>query len=78
MHLIVDGYNLTKTGYGELTLAEQRSRLVSSLGPLAARTAAEVTVAFDGTAAPLGAAATGRPRAGSGCCSARRASLPTT
>ncbi|HEX2902531.1 MAG TPA: NYN domain-containing protein [Jatrophihabitans sp.] len=57
VHLVVDGYNVTKTGYGELTLAEQRTRLVSSLGPLAARTAAEVTVAFDGTAAPLGAAA---------------------
>ncbi len=57
MHLIVDGYNLTKTGYGSLPLADQRSRLVGSLGPLAARTGAEVTVAFDGTAAPPGAAA---------------------
>lgn len=56
-HLIVDGYNLTKTGYGSLTLAEQRNRLVASLGPLAARTGFEVTVAFDGTAAPVGAAA---------------------
>jgi predicted RNA-binding protein with PIN domain len=59
VHLIVDGYNLTKTGYGSLPLADQRSRLVSSLGPLAARTGIEVTVAFDGTAAPLGAAASG-------------------
>jgi predicted RNA-binding protein with PIN domain len=58
LHLVVDGYNLTKTGYGSLTLADQRNRLVASLGPLAARTGAEVTVAFDGTAAPLGAAAT--------------------
>lgn len=58
VHLIVDGYNLTKTGYGALALADQRSRLIGSLGPLAARTGAEVTVAFDGTAAPLGAAAT--------------------
>jgi predicted RNA-binding protein with PIN domain len=57
VHLIVDGYNLTKTGYGTLALADQRSRLIGSLGPLAARTGAEVTVAFDGTAAPLGAAA---------------------
>ena len=57
IHLIVDGYNLTKTGYGSLPLADQRSRLVGSLGPLAARTGAEVTVAFDGTAAPPGAAA---------------------
>lgn len=57
VHLIVDGYNLTKTGYGSLPLADQRTRLVSSLGPLAARTGVEVTVAFDGTAAPAGAAA---------------------
>jgi predicted RNA-binding protein with PIN domain len=58
IHLIVDGYNITKTGYGSLALADQRNRLLSALGPLAARTGAEVTVAFDGTAAPLGAAAT--------------------
>jgi len=57
LHLIVDGYNLTKTGYGSLALADQRNRLITSLGPLAARTGAEVTVAFDGTAAPPGAAA---------------------
>jgi predicted RNA-binding protein with PIN domain len=57
VHLIVDGYNLTKTGYPSLTLADQRSRLVASLGALAARTRVEVTVAFDGTAAPTGAAA---------------------
>jgi predicted RNA-binding protein with PIN domain len=57
VHLIVDGYNLTKTGYGGLPLADQRNRLVSSLGALAARTGIEVTVAFDGTAAPVGAAA---------------------
>ncbi len=55
VHLIVDGYNLTKTGYGSLPLADQRSRLVSSLGALAARTGVEVTVAFDATAAPPGA-----------------------
>jgi predicted RNA-binding protein with PIN domain len=58
VHLIVDGYNLTKSGYGSLPLADQRTRLVASLGPLAARTSAEITVAFDGTAAPVGAAAT--------------------
>lgn len=49
-HLVVDGYNVTKTGYGELTLADQRTRLIRSLGGLAARTAAEVTVVFDGAA----------------------------
>ena len=65
VHLIVDGYNLTKTGYGSLPLADQRSRLVSSLGALAARTGVEVTVAFDATAAPPGATSgLPSPRAG--------------
>ena len=49
-HLIVDGYNVSKTGYPELTLAQQRDRLVRSLAALAARTSAEVTVVFDGAA----------------------------
>jgi predicted RNA-binding protein with PIN domain len=47
-HLIVDGYNVTKTGYDTLPLVEQRRRLVDALGPVAARTGAEVTVVFDG------------------------------
>jgi hypothetical protein len=51
-HLIVDGYNVTKTGYGALTLTEQRTRLLSSLAALAARTGTEVTVAFDGGERP--------------------------
>ncbi len=37
MHLIVDGYNVTKLGYAALTLEDQRSRLLSGLGALAAR-----------------------------------------
>ena len=49
-HLIVDGYNVTKTGFGELSLSDQRDRLVRSLGALAARTSAEITVVFDGAA----------------------------
>ncbi|MDQ6658114.1 MAG: NYN domain-containing protein [Actinomycetota bacterium] len=49
-HLIVDGYNVTKTGYGELPLTEQRDRLIRSLSVLSARTSAEVTVVFDGAA----------------------------
>lgn len=48
VHVIVDGYNVTKTGYPDLSLAEQRSRLVGQLSALAARTRAEVTVVFDG------------------------------
>jgi predicted RNA-binding protein with PIN domain len=47
-HLVVDGYNVTKTAFGELPLVEQRRRLVESLGALAARTGAEVTCVFDG------------------------------
>jgi predicted RNA-binding protein with PIN domain len=48
-HLLVDGYNVTKTGYGALALEQQRSRLLAGLGGLAARTRAEVTVVFDGS-----------------------------
>ncbi|MFC4000814.1 NYN domain-containing protein [Prauserella oleivorans] len=47
-HVVVDGYNVTKTGYPELTLAEQRRRLIGQLAALHARTHAEVTVVFDG------------------------------
>lgn len=47
-HLVVDGYNVTKRGYGELDLEQQRSRLVKGLSGIAAQTGAEVTVAFDG------------------------------
>lgn len=61
VHLVVDGYNVTKTGYPELSLSDQRDRLVRQLAALAARTSAEVTLVFDGagviavpTAAPRG------------------------
>ena len=56
-HLIVDGYNVTKSGYGELPLEQQRDRLVTGLAALAARTGAEVTCVFDG--ADAGGAAPG-------------------
>lgn len=48
VHLLVDGYNVTKTGYGTLPLADQRARLVNSLEGLASRTKAEITCVFDG------------------------------
>ncbi len=51
-HLIVDGYNVTMSGYGELALADQRERLIGSLAPLGARSGAEVTVVFDGGTRP--------------------------
>jgi predicted RNA-binding protein with PIN domain len=60
VHLIVDGYNASKTGYPELTLADQRDRLVGQLAALAARTRAETTVVFDGAA--VGGLATRSPR----------------
>jgi predicted RNA-binding protein with PIN domain len=48
VHLIVDGYNVTKTGYPDMPLADQRERLAHQLSALAARTGVEVTVVFDG------------------------------
>ncbi|RJQ66556.1 RNA-binding protein [Pseudonocardiaceae bacterium YIM PH 21723] len=48
VHVVVDGYNVTKTGYPELALSNQRDRLVQQMAVLAARTGAEVTVVFDG------------------------------
>src|SRR4051794_40368288 len=48
VHLIVDGYNVSKTGYPELPLADQRTRLARQLAALAARTGVEITVVFDG------------------------------
>jgi predicted RNA-binding protein with PIN domain len=47
VHLVVDGYNVTKTSWPELSLERQRDRLLSGLAPLAARSGAEVTVVFD-------------------------------
>jgi predicted RNA-binding protein with PIN domain len=47
-HLLVDGYNVTKSGYGDLSLEQQRSRLITGLGGIAAQTRAEVTCVFDG------------------------------
>ena len=46
-HLIVDGYNVTKNAWPGLSLEKQRDVLLSGLGPLAARSGAEVTVVFD-------------------------------
>ncbi len=60
VHVIIDGYNVTKSGYGELSLAEQRTRLVGALAPLAGQSGAEITVAFDGGAKPAVQPATPR------------------
>ncbi|MFB6888460.1 NYN domain-containing protein [Kitasatospora sp. NPDC056327] len=48
VHLVVDGYNVTKTGYPTLPLEQQRIRLLGGLAMLAQRTQAEVTCVFDG------------------------------
>ena len=56
VHLVVDGYNVSKTGYPDLPLADQRTRRVGQLAALKARTGVETTVVFDGAAvvaAPL-------------------------
>ncbi|WP_413966314.1 NYN domain-containing protein [Actinacidiphila polyblastidii] len=47
-HLVVDGYNVTKTGYPSLPLEKQRLRLLGGLAALAAQSRAEVTCVFDG------------------------------
>ncbi|MGW9136593.1 NYN domain-containing protein [Streptomyces sp. NPDC055681] len=54
-HLIVDGYNVTKTGYPQLPLEKQRLRLLGGLAVLAAQSGAEMTCVFDGAelAAPV-------------------------
>lgn len=48
VHLVVDGYNVTKTAWPTLPLETQRTRLISAMGGLVARTRAELTVVFDG------------------------------
>jgi predicted RNA-binding protein with PIN domain len=47
-HLVVDGYNVTKSGYPTLPLEKQRLRLLGGLAVLAAQTGAEMTCVFDG------------------------------
>ncbi|CAM5779935.1 NYN domain-containing protein [Cellulomonas persica] len=59
-HLVVDGYNVTKTAFPDLTLEQQRRLLVDGLGAMAARSGAEVTCCFDGQPTPLPATALAR------------------
>jgi predicted RNA-binding protein with PIN domain len=47
-HLVIDGYNVTKRGFAEMSLEQQRKRLITGLGGIAAQTGDEVTVVFDG------------------------------
>jgi predicted RNA-binding protein with PIN domain len=48
VHMIVDGYNVTKSAWPTVPLESQRARLLSGLAALGARSGAEVTVVFDG------------------------------
>lgn len=73
-HLVVDGYNVTKTGYPTMPLEKQRLRLLGGLSVLAAQSGAEITCVFDG--AELAAPVLLAPPRGYGCCSPRRASRP--
>jgi predicted RNA-binding protein with PIN domain len=54
-HLIVDGYNVTKRGFGDVSLEQQRSRLISGLAGINAQSGSEVTVVFDGAEKLVGA-----------------------
>jgi predicted RNA-binding protein with PIN domain len=46
--VVIDGYNVSMTAWPELSVAEQRDRLVSAVAEMALRTRAAVTVVFDG------------------------------
>jgi predicted RNA-binding protein with PIN domain len=46
-HLVIDGYNVTKTTWPELPLERQRGRLITGVAALLARTGAEMTIVFD-------------------------------
>ena len=62
VHLVVDGYNVTKTAWPELSLERQRDRLLAGLAPLVARSGAEVTVVFDAADSTRPAAGQPAPR----------------
>lgn len=50
VHLVVDGYNVTKLAWDSLPLQQQRDRLIAGLAALSAQTGAEITCCFDGAA----------------------------
>ncbi|HLR95148.1 MAG TPA: NYN domain-containing protein [Jiangellaceae bacterium] len=56
-HLVVDGYNVTKTAWPDSPLDAARTRLVQALGALGSRTGAEITCVFDGAAVATGTSA---------------------
>jgi predicted RNA-binding protein with PIN domain len=56
VHLLVDGYNVTKAegGFGDIELVQQRQRLVHEVTRLIRRKGARATVIFDGSNVPPG------------------------
>ncbi|MCK5927191.1 MAG: NYN domain-containing protein, partial [Nocardioides sp.] len=46
--LVVDGYNVSMGAWSGSSLEAQRTRLLTAMAPLVARTGAETTVVFDG------------------------------
>ena len=64
VHLIVDGYNVTKSpaGFPDLDLPSQRERLVEQLERLALRKNVPTTVVFDGSDVPPGRSRLARTR----------------
>jgi predicted RNA-binding protein with PIN domain len=55
--VLVDGYNVSRSAWDHLPIAEQRERLLDLLEALEARTAADLHVVFDGAAPETTAAA---------------------
>ena len=47
-HLIIDGYNVTKTAWPSAPLEQQRARLATGVGALVAGRSVETTIVFDG------------------------------
>jgi len=64
VHLLVDGYNVTKAkgGFGDLRLESQRERLIDEIGRLARKKAVPATIVFDGADLPPGAGRRSRKR----------------
>ncbi|MGH3385798.1 MAG: NYN domain-containing protein [Nocardioidaceae bacterium] len=48
VHVVIDGYNVTKTAWETAPLDTQRTRLMNGLAPVVARCKFELTVVFDG------------------------------
>jgi predicted RNA-binding protein with PIN domain len=64
VHLLIDGYNVTKSaaGFPDLELPAQRERLIEQLEKLALRKGVPTTVVFDGSDIPPGTSRLRRAR----------------